>query len=405
MPQGKYKPEVLPGKKRETSGGRPGRQAMHPETVLVEERSGLKSVVEGLQGVEVVGVDLEADSLYHFKERVCLIQIAAQRTGYLIDPLQTGDLEPLRPLFARRDITKVFHGADYDIRSLYRDFGIEVATLFDTELASRFLGVSQTGLEAVVAQRLGIRLNKKFQRRDWSQRPLPAPMLEYAARDALLLEPLWRLLSTKLAEKGRLEWVREECELLSLVRPAEPDQKPLLARFKGAGKLDRRTLAVLEALLTLRRAIAEKKDRPLFKIIGNPSILRIAVAKPADLKQLAELKALSPKQISMYGRELLGAVRRAQRLPANRLPIYPYRKKAPLGMRAAARVKALKGWRDAAAQRLRLEPGLICNRSLLAAIAEAAPVAAADLDRIEGLRRWQKREFGAEILNLLEQVK
>ena len=110
----------------------------------------LEYLITTLQDQCFIGVDMEADSMYHFKEKVCLIQMAAENLNVIIDPLQILDLSALRPLFNDCKIQKVFHGADYDIRSLYRDFKIEVNGLFDTQLACRFLGLAETSLEAVL---------------------------------------------------------------------------------------------------------------------------------------------------------------------------------------------------------------------------------------------------------------
>ena len=87
----------------------------------------------------------------------------------------------------RGDIQKVFHGADYDVRSLYRDFKININNLFDTELACRFLGFKASGLDAVLTKRYNVHLNKKYQRKDWSKRPLPEEMV--AAATAARVRP------------------------------------------------------------------------------------------------------------------------------------------------------------------------------------------------------------------------
>jgi len=157
-----------------------------------------------------IAVDVEADSMYHFKEKVCLIQMATANVNVVIDPFVIKDLSALNPIFKRKDIQKIFHGADYDVRSLYRDFTISINNLFDTELASRFLGFPGTGLEAVLKKKFAITLDKKFQRKDWSKRPLPREMIAYAAEDARYLLPLARDLKAELKEKGRLSWVDEE---------------------------------------------------------------------------------------------------------------------------------------------------------------------------------------------------
>ena len=110
--------------------------------------------------------------MYHYFEKVCLLQISTESASYILDPLALRDLSALQPVFSNPRIRKVFHGADYDIRSLYRNFQIEVENLFDTQSACKFLGLRETGLEALLRSRFHVQLNKKYQRADWSRRPL-----------------------------------------------------------------------------------------------------------------------------------------------------------------------------------------------------------------------------------------
>jgi len=112
---------------------------------IIESSLALNQLARRLDNQPCMGVDLEADSMFHFKEKVCLIQIAAENVNVVIDPLAVNDLSALKPVFKRRSIQKVFHGADYDVRSLFRDFQITINNLFDTELACRFLGFEETG--------------------------------------------------------------------------------------------------------------------------------------------------------------------------------------------------------------------------------------------------------------------
>ena len=97
---------------------------------------------------KILAVDLEADSMFHYQEKVCLLQMAGNGENVVIDPLEVNDLSPLAPLFKDKEICKVLHGSDYDVRSLYRDFSIEINNLFDTQLASMFLGERETSLGA-----------------------------------------------------------------------------------------------------------------------------------------------------------------------------------------------------------------------------------------------------------------
>ncbi len=366
--------------------------------------SELERFANRLAKQRIIGVDLEADSMYHFREKVCLIQIATSHTTAVIDPLQLDNLAVLKPVFKRRDILKVFHGADYDIRSLYRDFKININNLFDTELACRFLGFKETGLEAVLKKRYNVRLDKKYQRKDWSKRPLPQEMIAYAAKDVRYLIPLAKSLQQELKNKGRLGWVEEECHHLSRVRPANNNSRPLFVAFKGAGKLGPRGLAVLEELLQMRKKIALRQDKPLFRIIGNKSLLKLAEARPQNLTKLKKSEILGSKQFDRYGSSIMAAVTKARQIPTKNLPKYP-RKTAPMVPAIVAkRVKELRTWRDRMAEQLKVDPAIICTKALISAIAVQKPVNKSSLSKIKGLKNWQVTEFGRDIINILNTV-
>ena len=372
---------------------------------IIDTFEALKNLARSIESEKIIGVDLEADSMYHFKEKVCLIQMATRSINVVIDPLMVDDLSPLKTIFKKRDALKIFHGADYDVRSLYRDFNISINSLFDTELASRFLGYSESGLEAVLKNKFGVALNKKFQRKDWSRRPLPRDMISYAAEDARYLLPLAQKLTNELEKLGRLGWVQEECEYLSKVRPNTDNTAPLFMHFKGAGRLDPRSLAVLEALLQYRHKVASKKDKPLFRIFGSRSLLELAEKKPANLEQLEETRALSAKQISMYGRGVIAAIDKARQVEQKKLPVYPRKKSPRVPLVVAGRVKALRKWRDEQADRLALDPALICTKALMSAIAQQKPRRVSDLSAIKEMKNWQKREFGQDIVKVMNSVR
>lgn len=361
----------------------------------------LKAIAGELEKEKTIAVDLEADSMYHFREKVCLIQMATRKKSIIIDPLRIDDLSPLKPLFLRDDIKKIFHGADYDVRCLYRDFDVKINNLFDTQIASMFLGVNETSLDAVLQHRFKVRLNKKYQKKDWSVRPLPEEMLSYAAMDVKYLLPLCDQLKTALAQLNRLSWVEEECEMLSKVRPASVNNEPLFLKFKGAGRLDPRTLAILESLLVFRKRMAEKKDKPLYKIFRNASLMRIAMHMPPNKERLAAMGELSQKQIGMYGDGLIRAVTRASKMADDNLPAYPRERSRPMKVGVPERVRTLKSWRQSRANRLNMDPALICNNALAGFIATRNPRDIAGLQTIPGIRKWQIREFGKEIITVL----
>jgi ribonuclease D len=368
---------------------------------LIRSTAQLQQFVERIRHEKIIAVDLEADSMFHYQEKVCLLQMAGNGENVVIDPLEAGDLSPLLPIFKDKGICKVFHGSDYDVRSLYRDFSIEINNLFDTQLASMFLGKRETSLGAVVNNRFGIKLDKRYQKKDWSQRPLPDGMIEYAASDVFLLIPLADELMVELNEKGRLEWVMEECRYLSEVRPMENGDAPLFLRFRGAGRLPRRNLAALEGLLQYRRKLAAKKDRPLFKVFANTSLLKIASDMLDTPQAMEAARCLSAKQIRIYGKSLAAIVSDAKAMADDDLPTYPRKRRASVSPKVPERSKAVKAWRDKLADRLAIDPTLLFNKTLITAIAVKKPMDIEGLKKVEGIRNWQVNAFGKEVLKVL----
>jgi ribonuclease D len=267
------------------------------------------------------------------------------------------------------------------------------------------LGYSETSLEAVLKNKFDVTLDKKFQRKDWSRRPLSQDMISYAAKDVRYLLPLTEKLTQELEALGRLGWVQEECKILSRVRPNTNHNAPLYLNFKGAGKLEPRSLAVLESLLRYRRKVAQKKDKPLFRIFGSRSLLELAENKPLNLQQLEKSKALSTKQMGMYGRGVIAAIKKAMQIAPKDLPVYPRKRSPRMPLVVAERIKALRNWRDQQVDRLALDPALICTKALMLVIAQRRPRKVSDLSAIREMRNWQKKEFGQDIVQVMKQVR
>jgi ribonuclease D len=372
-----------------------------PSYRFIRTPAELERFVDRISQEKILAVDLEADSMFHYQEKVCLLQMAGNGENAVIDPLEIKDLSPLAPVFNDTAVCKVFHGSDYDVRSLYRDFSIEINNLFDTQLASMFMGERETSLGAVVGNRFGVQLDKRFQKKDWSQRPLPEGMIEYAASDVYHLIPLARMLMNELEEKGRLDWVKEECEYLSTVRPMENSNDPLFLRFRGAGRLPRRNLAALEGLLQYRRDLAAKRDRPLFKVFSNTALLKIATEMADSPQAMEAARCLSAKQIRIYGKALSGIVKKADALAEKDLPTYPRKRRSSVSPRVPERIKVIKAWRDQLAERMGLDSALLLNKALMTAIAVKKPADSQGLQTVEGIRNWQVKALGKELLSVL----
>src|SRR3972149_3005525 len=99
---------------------------------LIADPTGLTSLVHDLARARVVAVDTESNSLFAYRERVCLIQFSTASGDYLVDPLGFSDLSALAPLFVNPLQQTLFHDADTAVPSLNRVCGAACAAIFDT---------------------------------------------------------------------------------------------------------------------------------------------------------------------------------------------------------------------------------------------------------------------------------
>ena len=369
---------------------------------FIESESELQNICDDLLKEKVIGVDLEADSMYCFKEKICLIQIATDKQAFLIDPFELKEISPFLKVLETKDIIKIFHGADFDIRSLDRDYKTRVNNLFDTEIACRFLGIKERGLAALLKRNFNIDADKKYQKANWSKRPFEKGMIAYSIMDVAYLTKLYKIILQKLENKGRFSWAKEEFEIQEQVRYKNNHSSPLFKKFKGAGKIDARSLAVLENLLQLRMQIAKKKDQPLFKIISNASIINLYINKPETVDQILEIKALSKRQVDMYGRLCVEAITKAMELEDEQLPIYPRTKRPKRDFKVEKRIEKLKKMREPLSTSLGIEPGFLLNNALISSIALQKPANTAQLLNIEHVRQWQVENIGENIFTTLE---
>lgn len=368
---------------------------------FISSTSQLKKICDFFLEEKIIGVDLEADSMHCFNEKICLIQIACKDRAFLIDPFEIKELGPFLDVLKNPEVIKVFHGADFDIRSLDRDYQTRVNNLFDTEIACRFTGDKERGLAALLMTYFDVTADKRFQKVDWSIRPLTPEMLDYSVMDVAYLEQLYTILKDRLVQMGRYEWAKEEFELQEQVRYENNHTAPLFVRFKGAGKMDNRSLAVLENMLALRLKIAGEKDRPVFKVFSNQTLKSLAEQKPDTVEKMVKDRILSPKQARMYGAQCEQAVKKAMDLPHKDLPSYPRTRRPKPDPKVRNRMKVLKKMREKRSEALDLEPGILLNNAIITAVAVDNPGSEQDLLKTNHIRNWQVEVLGDEILAVL----
>jgi ribonuclease D len=374
-----------------------------PHVRLIETQADLERLFDRLRGEPLVAVDTEAASFHRYRDRVYLLQLSSRQETAVVDPLAVGSLAPLASLLADPAVEIVFHDADYDLRLLHLEHGFSATNLFDTRVAAQLLNEPGVGLAALLEKYLGVRLDKRFQRADWSSRPLSQEMLEYAAADTRHLPELRDLLRNQLRERRRLEWAEEEFELLSGVRRSVPsaDEEAYL-RLKGAKALPGRPLAILRELFEWREQTARRTDKAAFRILGNEPMLAMAQSPPSDVSALKAVKGIGNEQIERRGREILAAIQRGLDLAEADLPRVERPPRRPADPAFDARLERLKATRNLLATQYELAPGVLCPNGTLEAIARVNPYTIEQMGGIRELRRWQLRELGGHFLAALQ---
>ncbi|MGQ0845012.1 MAG: HRDC domain-containing protein [Sporichthyaceae bacterium] len=298
-------------------------------TPLLEPAGGVPPVVadittltkvagEFAAGHGPVAVDAERASGYRYGQRAYLIQLRREGAGsVLIDPIAVPDLSPI--IEAISDVEWVLHAASQDIPCL-AELGLRATKIFDTELAGRLLDYPRVGLGSIVAEVLGLALEKGHSAADWSVRPLPDPWLKYAALDVEVLIDLRDALEAELAEAGKLEWAHEEFEAIVAAPLATPRVDPW-RRASGLHRVRRpRQLAIVRSMWETRDRMARARDLAPGRVLPDTAIVEAALAGPATLAALAELATFGGRATRRALPQWFAAIEEARALPDSELP-------------------------------------------------------------------------------------
>lgn len=368
---------------------------------LIATQGGLRDLVDKLANEPIIAVDTESNSLYAYREQVCLIQFSTTSSDYLLDPLALDDLSPLGRIFSDEKIEKVFHAAEYDLICLKRDFGFQCTNLFDTMVAASALGREAVGLGDILEAEFGVQMEKQHQRANWGERPLSPQLLAYARLDTHYLIPLRHRLKAELETMGRWPLAAEEFRRICLT--SSRDHNPIIKsveetvwRIRGAMDLEPRQAALLLELCRYRDQVAAALDRPLFKVIGDATLLAVACANPQNLQDLQALPGMSQRQIQRHGRNLLRALQRGRKAA----PIYPPRSPKP-DERFLSRLESLRKWRKKAADEWRVKSDIILSRDKMFTIAAQNPQNWDELAELMAELPWRLEHFGEQILEAI----
>jgi ribonuclease D len=229
-------------------------------------------------------------------------------------------------------------------------------------------------------------------------------MLEYAAQDTEYLLDLRDRLGNELSKLGRSSWAAEEFARLEGTRWEEEDPREAFLRVKGARDLTRRQLALLRELVIWRDEVARTLDRATFRVVSNETLLEIARLAPTAKAQLGGVKGMPRGILESRSGEILAAVQRGTEVAEAQLPRFPRAQRWERDSDFDDVVARLKTVRDDAAERLDLDPGVLCPRERLEAVARRRPTSVGELAEVPELRRWQIEELGDEFIRAVCEV-
>jgi ribonuclease D len=326
----------------------------------------LTDLLGRLRSAPWIALDTEADSLHAYPEKICLLQITTPAGDELIDPLARINLDPLLHELGAQEL--IMHGADYDLRLLRKHHDFVPRAIFDTMLASRLLGITQFGLTHLVAQYLGVTLDKGSQKADWARRPLTEKMEAYARHDTHYLKDLSDRLKADLEAKGRLIWQQESCARLitdcAVSRPPDPD---FVWRIKGSNQLTPAALAVLRELWRWREIEATAANKPPYFILRHESLIDLAAAAVSG----KPVEPLIPQKFSDRRHQgVMAAIKLGLAIPRAEHPQPIRHEFRRISDSAKHRATELQQRRDARATELGIDPTLIASRATLLDLAE-----------------------------------
>ncbi len=361
--------------------------ASAPDVVTVPEE--LVALCDELAGEEFYAIDTEFHTERTYWPRLALIQLGWADKVVLVDPLAV-DPSPLSRLFTGPG-TAVAHAAGQDLDVLRAACGTAPSTMFDTQIAAGFLGMSSPSLARLVEEVLGVVLPKTDQLSDWLHRPIPPAQLAYAEGDVRYLLALRSSQVDQLEERGRLTWAIEECAQALIGRAREVVPEEAWWKAGNVRKLTGRSRGVAQEVAAWRERRAAEVDRPRRSVLSDLAILTIAQRPPRNRAELERLRGVDARHLAKGAAvDILEAVDRGRTLAPDQLRLPPDAADSRASPVAVAVCNGLVR---------QIADDLQFDQSLLATRADIAQLVTGEPSRLD--RGWRGSIAGGPIRRLL----
>ena len=369
-----------------------------PDYTYIQKQHQLDLALTQLAGAKIIAVDTESSGYYTYFSELCLIQLSADGYHFVIDVLGGMKLDKLGALFADKNITKIFHGAQSDILEMRRAYNWDFNNVFDTLPVCRMLGHKSCSLLALVKTYCGVELKKKEQKSNWKKRPLTRSQLDYANLDTVYLEEVMDKMLAELQNSEILEELHQEFVLITNqpVLPEKPLDENNWMRLPEALNLKPEQRAYLKRLYLIRENRARKDNIASFRLITNDGLLRIVARRPEQLGVLHDMKVANPVFIKKEGEQILAAAHNLTPINDSDLPL-----REEIDPKARDLLKDLKKWRQRIADFRRVETSLILNNRALTKIAETRPTTLDELEELELMSAWKFKYYGPALLSVV----
>ncbi|NQY87822.1 MAG: ribonuclease D [Colwellia sp.] len=298
---------------------------------LIEDEISLQKLCQQYSKAKVLAIDTEFVRTRTLYPRLGLLQIFDGEQLALIDPIAINDLSPFWQLLANENIIKVLHACSEDLEVFLTSANCKPVNLIDSQIIMSFLGHGLSmGYAAMVEHFTGVQLDKSESRTDWTKRPLTQKQLDYASADVDYLFQLYPKLIVEIEQAGRLDYAKQETQLLIERKFTAIDEDNLYRQIKLAWRLNPQQLNTLQYLARWRFQQAKKRDLPIGFVAKDHTLLAIAQYNPQNIEVMNKLQGAELLDLRHKGKAMLSIVKLASQTserdyPAkiNRLDEYP----------------------------------------------------------------------------------
>jgi len=366
----------------------------NPDIQYIDTPDALRLFSEQISGADWIALDTEFLREKTYYPKLCLIQIATTEVVACIDPIALDDLSPLLDVIFDARITKVMHAARQDLEILFNIQGSVPVPVFDTQIAALLLGYpDQIGYGNLVKETLGVSLEKKHTRADWSLRPLSQDQVQYAADDVVYLVAVYQQLLEKLNGLGRLDWLHGDFDRLTSTDLYLNDPEKAWLKVKGGKRLKGSSLSVLQVFAAWREKTAQKKNIPKGWLMRDDVLIDLARLQPDSIPSLGKIRGIGEGLVKRNGEYLLGLIEDAKKKQPEPLADREFRTR--LSPSQDALVDVMMAVVRISAENNSLNPAVLATRKHL----EKLLAGETDSSLMQG---WRKKLIGDQLQALLD---